>query len=58
MISSVSLAAMTEYWPSFSLIIDVPVDKSLSFNSCPVTNFDYVLGIHYPALSFVNFSIF
>ena len=58
MISGVSLGAMTDYRPPFSLIIDVLVDKSLGFNSCFMAYFDYVLSIHYFTLSFVNINNF
>lgn len=50
-IPSVSWFAMTEYRPSFSLVIDVLIDKSLSFNSRLVTYIVYVLWIHSLALS-------
>jgi hypothetical protein len=55
MIPALSLAAMTDYWPPFSFVIDVLVDKSLGFNSCLAAYLDYVLSIHYFALSFVKF---
>lgn len=55
---SLSLAAMTDYWPPFSFIIDVLVDKSLGFNSCLVAYLDEVLSIHYFALSLSNFNNF
>jgi hypothetical protein len=58
MIPRVSRAAMTDYWPPFSFIIDVLVDKSLGFNSCFVAYLDYVLSVHYLALSLSNFNIF
>jgi hypothetical protein len=58
MIPTLSLAAMTDYWPPFSFIIDVLVDKSLGFNSCFVTYLDYVLSIHYFTLSLSNFNNF
>ena len=41
---------MTDYWPSFRTVVDVPIDKSLSFNSRLVTYLDYVLSIHSLAL--------
>jgi len=37
---------MTDYWPSFRTVVDVLIDKSLSFNSCLVAYLDYVLRIH------------
>ena len=45
---------MTDYRPPFSLVIEVPVDKSLSFNSRIMTYLDYVLSIHRLSLSFVK----
>ncbi len=42
---------MTDYWPSFRPVVDVSIDKSLSFNSCLVAYFDYVLRIHSLGLS-------
>jgi hypothetical protein len=55
MIPAMSLAAMTDYRPLFSFIIDVPIDKSLGFNSCLAAYLDYILSIHHLSLSFVNF---
>ena len=42
---------MMDYWPSFRSVVDVPIDKSLSFNSCLVAYLDYVLRIHGLGLS-------
>jgi len=58
MVPGVSWAAMTDNWPPFSLIIDMLVDKSLGFNSRFMTYLDYVLSIHYFALSLSIFDIF
>ena len=58
MVAAVSGAGMTDYRPPFSVVIDVPVDESLGFNSCFVTYPDYVLSIHYFTLSFANFNNF
>lgn len=55
MIPAVSLAAMTDYRPPFSFVVDVPVDKSLGFNSRLVAYLDYVFSIHHLSLSFVKF---
>ena len=58
MIPGVRRAAMTDSWPPFSFIIDMLVDKSLGFNSRFMTYLDYVLSIHYFALSLSIIDIF
>jgi hypothetical protein len=51
MIAAMRRAAMADYWPSFSFVVDVSVDKSLGFYSCLVAYLDYVLSIHHLSLS-------
>jgi len=58
MMPCVRWAAMTDNRPLFSFIIDMPVDKSLGFNSRFMTYLDYVLSIHYFTLSLSIFNIF
>jgi hypothetical protein len=50
-ICPVRRAVPTYYRPAFGLIIDVPIDKGLGFNPCFASYFDYVLSIHFFALS-------
>jgi hypothetical protein len=57
-IAVVSRAAMTDYRPPFSFVIDVLIYKSLGFNSRFVAYLDYVLSIHYFVLSLSIFNIF
>jgi hypothetical protein len=50
-ISGVSRAAVTDYWPLLSFIIKVTIYKCLGFNSGFMTYLDYVLSIHFYSLS-------